>query len=59
MHVYVLHIVYDEYIITPCTCARVKQLFCHYIIHTKIAKFQDLGILVSGQCSHDVRKGEK
>ena len=33
MHVHVLHIVYNEYIITPCTCTRVKQLFCHYYPH--------------------------
>ena len=57
-------------IFTPRACARGKVIgsvvivvVVVVIVHTKIAKSRDIGILASGQCCQDViikwRKGDK
>ena len=43
-------------LITPCACARGKVIV---VVHTKIARYRDLGVLASGQCCQAVGNGEK
>ena len=48
-------------IITPCSCTKGKVICCVIIVavNTKIAKSQDVDVLVGGQWYQDVINGKK